>query len=145
MVSRDASGNRSTLLGGLFVPSGVAATRTDLWVADWASGMVWQVAGDGAPEPVATGLANPEGLAVDSDGLLLVVESGAGRLTRIDLSTGVTSTVAEGLVMDAPAPGGIPPTFVMSSVTVDSQGTILVSGAGPEQNVIYRIRAVPAA
>lgn len=145
VVSRDAAGNRTTLLSGLFVPSGLAATETELWVADWASGMVWQVAGDGAPHPVATGLANPEGLAVDSDGSLLVVESGAGRLTRIDLSTGATRTVAEGLVLDAPAPGDIPPTFVMSSVTVDSQGTILVSGAGAEQNVIYRIRAVPAA
>jgi sugar lactone lactonase YvrE len=123
----------------------MAATQSEVWVADWASGLVWQVVGDGAPRPVATGLANPEGLAVDSDGSLLVVESGAGRLTRIDPSTGVSSTVADGLVMDAPAPGGIPPTFVMSSVAVDSQGTILVSGAGAEQNVIYRIRAVPAA
>jgi sugar lactone lactonase YvrE len=145
VVSQDAVGNRTTLLGGLHVPSGMAATQSEVWVADWASGLVWQVVGDGAPRPVATGLANPEGLAVDSDGSLLVVESGAGRLTRIDPSTGVSSTVADGLVMDAPAPGGIPPTFVMSSVAVDSQGTILVSGAGAEQNVIYRIRAVPAA
>jgi len=36
-------------------------------------------------------------MAVDVDGSLLVVESGEGRLSRIDPSTGQVTTVAEGL------------------------------------------------
>jgi sugar lactone lactonase YvrE len=144
VVSRDADGNRTTLLGGLAVPSGLAATETDLWAADWATGRVWHVSGEGSPSLVASGLMQPEGMAVDHDGSLLVVESGLGRLSRIDPTTGLVSTVVEGLGMDAQSPGGIPPTFVMSSVTVDSGGTLLVSGAGAEQNIIYRVRATPA-
>lgn len=144
IVSRDADGHRTTLLDGLFVPSGLAATETDLWAADWATGLVWHVAGDGAPRIVAGGLAQPEGMAVDRDGSLLVVESALGRLSRIDPTTDVVSIVVDGLVMDAQSPAGIPPTFVMSSVTVDSHGTVFVSGAGAEQNVVYRVRAVPA-
>ena len=80
---------------------GLAATADDLWVADWATGTVWQLVKDGvtlaAPAVVTIGLSQPEGLAVDRDGSLLVVEAGAGRLTRIDPATGVRSTVATGL------------------------------------------------
>jgi len=127
---------------GLFVPIGLAATNAELWVSDWATGLVWLV-GEGAPQMIASGLAHPEGMAVDRDGSLLVVESGAGRLSRIDPVTGKVSTVAEGLGMDVAGPAGIPPAYAISSVAVDSHGTILVSGAGAERNVIYRIRAVP--
>jgi DNA-binding beta-propeller fold protein YncE len=83
-------------------------------------------------------------MAVDRDGTLLVVESGAGRLSRIDPVTGAVSTVAAGLTMDAHGSAVIPPGYVKSSVAVDSRGTIFVSGAGAEQSVIYRIRAIPA-
>ena len=38
--------------------------------------------------PVTFELANPEGLAFDGAGGLLVVESGAGRLLRVHLATG---------------------------------------------------------
>ena len=72
----------------LYLPSGLAATDDDLWVADWATGIVWQLVADGAtltpPRPVTFGLEGPEGLAVDRDGTLLVVEVNAQRLTRID-------------------------------------------------------------
>jgi hypothetical protein len=71
-------------------------------------------------------------------------ESGADRLSRIDPVTGKVSTVADGLAMDAAAPANIPPGYAFSSVAVDSYGTILVSGAGAERNVVYRIRAIPA-
>lgn len=159
VVRQDDAGVRTTVAGnatlpalpppGLIVPIGLAATDTELWVSDWATGIVWLLVGDGAPRIVAGGLANPEGMAVDRDGTLLVVESGAGRLSRIDPVTGAVSTVAEGLAMDVHAPvgmvpPGIPPGYVKSSVAVDSRGTIFVSGAGAEQSVIYRIRAIPA-
>jgi len=144
VVRMDANGTRTTIANGLAVPRGLAATGTELWVSDWATGLVWLVAGDGAPRVIASGLAQPEGMAVDRDGSLLVVESGAGRLSRIDPVTGTVSTVADGLAMDAAAPANIPPGYAFGSVAVDSHGTILVSGAGAERNVIYRIRPIPA-
>jgi glucose/arabinose dehydrogenase len=76
--------------------------------------------------PVAMGLANPEGLAVDRDGSLLVVESGAGRLTRI-LPSGATKTIAEGLPLGAPAAAGVPPAWMFNGVAVGPSGAVYVT------------------
>ena len=77
------------------------------------------------PIPVATGLAFPEGMAVAPDGSLLVIETGAGRLSRIDLATGEVSTVAEELKVGLPDTKGFPP--MMSSVAVGPSGTIYIA------------------
>jgi glucose/arabinose dehydrogenase len=80
---------------------------------------------------------NPEGLALDLDGSLLVVEAGAGRLSRIDLATGEVSVVTEGLELGAPAIPGAPPTYQFNGVTVGPSGAIYVTGDAT--NVLYRI------
>ncbi|NOZ49480.1 MAG: hypothetical protein GXP37_05440, partial [Chloroflexi bacterium] len=70
--------DRVALAEGLAVPAGLAASDDDLWVSDWATGIVWQIVADGQPlsepVPVATDLAFPEGLAATADGNLVVVE-----------------------------------------------------------------------
>jgi streptogramin lyase len=138
-----ATGERTTLAQGLFVPAGLAASDDDLWVGDWASGVVWQIVADGevlaSPAPVAGGLVQPEGLALDRDGSLLVVESGLGRLTRIEPATGATSPVASGLGVAAPAVPGTPPTWVFNGVAVGATGDIYVTG--DIANVVYRLNA----
>jgi len=130
------------LATGLFVPAGLAATEDDLWVGDWASGIVWQIVSGGmpleVPIPVATGLSFPEGLALDPNGNLLVVESGAGRLSRIDLATGQVSTVADGLALGVEGTPGYPPTWTFSGVAVGPSGAIYVTG--DVANVLYRFR-----
>jgi sugar lactone lactonase YvrE len=88
------------------------------------------------PKVVAQGLASPEGMAVDRDGSLLVVESGAGRLSRVDPATGRVSTVADGLAFEPPMPGA-PPTTTFNGVAVGPSGAIYVTGAG--EGVLYRI------
>ena len=121
---------RITLAEGLGVPAGLAATGGDLWVGDWAAGVVLQLVADGQrlaePVPVATGLASPEGLAVAPDGNLLVVEAGAGRLSSINLETGEVSAVAEGLDLGLEDPA-TPPTYVFSGVAVGPSGTIYIT------------------
>ena len=141
--TRGCADARSRWVG--FVPTGLAATADDLWVADWATGTVWQLVKDGAtlttPGAVASGLAQPEGLAVDRDGSLLVVEAGAGRLTRIDPATGATSVVATGLGLGAAAPPGAPPTWMFNGVAVGPKGDIYATG--DTAAVIYRFSPVP--
>ncbi len=117
--------------GGLVVPAGLAATDDDLWVGDWATGMVLQLVADGEllaePVPVAMNLAFPEGITVAPDGNLLVVETGAGRLSRINLANGEVSTMAEGLAVGFPGIPGYPPTWILSGVTVGPSGTIYIT------------------
>jgi sugar lactone lactonase YvrE len=127
----------------VFAPSGLATDGETLWVADWGTGIVWQIGFNGntplAPTILASGLVNPEGLAWDSDGTLVVVESGASRLSRISLSTGEVTKIADGLKLSAPAAGlpDWPPTWWFDGVAIGKSGDIYVSGGG--KNVIYRI------
>jgi len=123
----------------VFAPGGLATDGELLWVADWGSGTIWQISFVGntpnAPVAVATGLMNPEGLALDQDGSLIVVETGASRLSRINVSTGEATTIAEGLELGLPALEGFPPTNSFDGVAIGQSGKIYVSGFG--KNVIY--------
>ncbi len=132
---------RVTLAAGLGIPAGLAATDDGLWVGDWATGRVLQLVADGQPlarpRVVARRLAAPEGLAVAPDRSLLVVESGAGRLSRIDLTTGRVSTVADGLALGAQGIPGLVPTWIFNGVAVGQSGTIYVSG--DKANLLYSL------
>jgi len=128
----------------VYAPSGLATDGETLWVADWGTGLIWQIgfAGDVpmAPVMLASGLVNPEGLVWSKDGSLLVVETGASRLSRIDLATGVVSKVVDGLKLSGPAIGqdlALPPTNFFDGVAIGQSGDIYISGGG--KNVIYRI------
>jgi sugar lactone lactonase YvrE len=138
---------RETLAEGLDTPAGLAATEDDVWVSEWGTGRVLQIVADGEtlsePVPVATGLSFPEGLAVTPSGSLLVVEAGAGRLSRIDMVTGEVSVVAQGLELGAEGPPGMPPTWAFNGVAVGPSGTIYVTG--DKANVVYRIEAAEEA
>jgi DNA-binding beta-propeller fold protein YncE len=106
-----------------------------------------QIVANGAvlPEPlvVATGLSSPEGLALTPGGNMLVVEAGAGRLSRINLSTGGVSTIAEGLQLGAEGVPGFPGIWGFNGVAVGPSGTIYVTG--DIGNVLYRVEAVEEA
>jgi len=133
---------RVTLTDGLTMPIGLAATDDDLWVGDWETGMVLQIVADGEtlaePIQVATGLAFPEGLAVATDGNLLVVETGAGRLSSINLETGEISTVAEGLEVGAQPIQGFQPTWMFNGVAVGPSGTIYITSDINNQLLVIR-------
>lgn len=145
VVQQDPSGVRTNLAEGMAMPTGLAATDDDLWVAEWITGNVYQLVAGGdvldTPLLVASGLALPEGLAVDHEGNLLVVESGAGRLSRIDLDSGEVTKVKDGLALGVTAPEGWPPTWVFNGVAVGEKGAIYVTG--DVGGVIYRIRERP--
>jgi sugar lactone lactonase YvrE len=127
----------------VFAPSGLATDGETLWVADWGTGIVWQIEFNGdipmPAAPIAFGLVNPEGLVWDKKGGLLVVETGASRLSRIDLATGEVTKVVDGLKLSAPAVGlpTFPPTWLFDGVAIGQSGDIYVSGGG--KNVIYRV------
>ncbi len=132
----------NAVIKDLDAASGLATDGETLWAADLGilpgTGKIWQIEFDPPNETiVAEGLDGPEGLALDNQGRLLVVEAGASRLSRIDLSTGDVTVLVEGL--DLFGPGlGVPPTWGFDGVAVGPSGDIYVSGAGA--TVIYKVK-----
>jgi sugar lactone lactonase YvrE len=133
---------RTPLIEEISVPAGLAAKGDDLYVGDMATGIIWKAVESGVrlnpPLMVAEGLAAPEGITFDNEGRLLVMETGAKRLIRIDPESGSRFIAAENLEVGLEAVGGTPPTWSsMSSVAVAESGTLYATG--DVGNVIYRI------
>ena len=114
----------------VFLPAGLLTDGEVLWVADWATGIVWRIGFDDKtplpPVPLAFGLVNPEGMALDIDGSLLVMEAGAGRISRVDPTTGEVSVVVDGLEPGEQLPAGypFPPTLGFDGLAVGPSGAI---------------------
>lgn len=126
----------------VFAPGGLATDGETIWMADWGTGLVWQIGFEDktpmAPIVVASGLSSPEGLAYEKEGSLLVIETGTSQLSRINLTTLVVTKVVDGLELSGPGLEGYPPTWAFDGVAVGQTGDIYVSGGGP--NVIYRVK-----
>jgi sugar lactone lactonase YvrE len=133
----------STPVVPLFVASGLASDGETLWAADWITGNIFQVTFDGGTPDITTiaTVSRPEGLALDQEGRLLVVETGTSSLLRIDLENGNdVTTLAEGFEFDMGDLGdAAPPTFFFDAVAVGPSGDIYVTGG--DINVIYKITA----
>ena len=152
-------GGRPTL-AALTSPDGVAVdSRGDIYVADGAAHRIRKIdrerdiittfagtgnpgfSGDGGPATAAA-LSSPFGLAFDDDDNLYVADSGNHRIRKIDLATGIITTVAgsgspgfegdDGSALDAAfhAPHG---------VDVDHRGNIYIA-----DTLNNRIRKVEA-
>jgi sugar lactone lactonase YvrE len=127
-----ATGRTVPVVQGLHSPSGLAFDPASgvLYVSDTGGGRVLAVnLSTPAPSPflVATGLASPEGVTVDGDGTVLVVEGDTGRLFRVDPDGGRRRLVASGLATKTVGIG-LPLLNYSSDVLVRRDGTILVSG-----------------
>jgi sugar lactone lactonase YvrE len=149
--------DRSTLGSGFAVPTGLAAIGEDLYVADFVTGVVSKIVDNGTPLPspivVATDLSAPEGLTVDTDGGLLVAETGIGRVSKIDVATGTVTTVVSNLafgnnpVIPFVGPPTSPTWLSLTTVVVSPTSSDLyvagdnVSGSPRDPaSVIYRIK-----
>lgn len=120
-----------TAIAALPVPTGLAVNGGSLYAADWATGRILEIYAGGAlltpPRLITAGVAQPEGMAVDVDGSLLVVETGTGSLLRIDPASGSRSVIEDGLAIGLTGPAGLPPTFVFNGVAVGADGDIYVT------------------
>jgi sugar lactone lactonase YvrE len=115
------------LIGDLFVPLGLASDGHTLYAGDWAAGNVWAVT-ETDTSLLASGLALPEGLAVDGDRLLVAetgLQQGRRSIWRQD-----RSAVVVGLDYTARVPEGFFPYGNMAGVAVGSNGAMYVSDDG---------------
>jgi hypothetical protein len=91
--------DREVIAENLQGPVGLAWAGADaVYVSESTGGRVTRIAlADGTFTPVAQGLAQPEGLAIDADGSLLVVEVGAKQIKRINAQNGEAAVIAANL------------------------------------------------
>ncbi len=132
---------RSVLAANLAYPLGLATESGNLYVGDFLTGQILQVAADGAkldpPQLIAEGLQGPEGMALTGDGRLLVVESGANRLSIVDLASGQISPLITDLGILRDVPRSRPLHYFFNGVDVSPSGMIYVTA--DDTNMIYRM------
>jgi len=130
--------DRSVLIDGLELPTGLASDGTTLYVADWRTGNIWS-AGPSGKTLVAAGLNHPEGLALTADGAtLLVVEEGIDQVTSIDLTTGDRRAAAQVAFGDH-YPPGLQPYGQFNGIALAPDGSFWVSS--DIDNVLYHYAA----
>jgi sugar lactone lactonase YvrE len=125
-------GSRRVVTGGLGGPVGLAMADKDAaYVTESTAGIVSRIRlSDGDRIIVAEGLQQPEGIAIDHDGRIIVAETGARRLIVIDPTSGAYDTIAGDLPIGlapytGPEQAGLRP-FIPTGVALGGTGEIFV-------------------
>lgn len=114
-----------------------------------ATGLIMTFVGDGTAGFSGDGgaaanarLANPDGLAVDSAGNLYIADSGNARIRKVNVSTGVITTVAGNGTVNYSGDGGAATSagLYANSVAVDGAGNLFIADGNNR-----RVRMVSAA
>jgi sugar lactone lactonase YvrE len=118
-------------------PTGLALGPKGLYVAESDADQVRIVdPRTGKTLDVITNLDEPEGLAFEEDGSLLVVEAGLGRLTRVG-ADGSRESVVEGLKTKVRGVGAIPTVNWFADVMVTEAGEIWITS--PQDGSLMRL------
>jgi len=134
-----AGGEPESVASEVMGPSALALSPdgTGLYVVESSAGRITHISFEGLRTTIAEGLQQPEGLAVDLDGSLIVTEVGRQCVVRISLPLASKDDLACDLPMGLPAPMGMPPVFIKSGVALAPDGTIYV--AGDRDNSLIRL------
>jgi streptogramin lyase len=130
--------DRNVVIGGLEGPVGMVAASGDaVYVTEAFAGQVSKVGTNGERTVIAKDLKGPEGIALSTDGKLIVAEVGARRLVQIDPASGTVTEITGNLPIGLPAaPGGLP-SNIPTGVGVGANGVIYFSS--DVENAIYKV------
>jgi len=93
-----AGTDRRALVVGLDFPTGLTTDADGtIFITETAGGRVLGLTESGAVTTVATGLGQPEGIAIAPDGRLLVIDVAAKSLVAIEPDAGTQTVLANGL------------------------------------------------
>ncbi|MDT4952097.1 MAG: hypothetical protein QOJ02_235 [Acidobacteriota bacterium] len=123
-------------------PFGIAVSRDGtIYISDGETGRIWQLAADGATKVVAENLNTPSGMAFAPDGTLIVADTGAHTIKRIETQSGRVDIIA-GVENQAGFADGSGAESLFNGpigVAVSRDGTIFVADTYND-----RIRAIDA-
>ena len=124
---------------GLAAPVGLVLVDGDtLYVTEADAGAVSAITlSTGARREVTSTLVQPEGIAVDADGRLVVVDAGAQSLVRIDPGTGRNEILLRDLPLGLQGPPHRLPAWVHNDVAVGRDGTIYLSS--DTETALYKV------
>lgn len=115
---------RRLIASGFDTPGGLVATADGYVLTGQGVGEVILLGHDGTRRTLTSGLARPQGIAALSDGSLVLVETGARRLLRLDPHSGEISVVAQDLPLGIAGREGQAPEAAPIGVAVDAGDTI---------------------
>ncbi|HVL33806.1 MAG TPA: hypothetical protein VM600_09540, partial [Actinomycetota bacterium] len=131
LVAPDGSAPPRVIAAGLVTPTGIAVAtgplgRRSLFVSETDAGHIRMLdAETGMTIGILDGLAAPEGIAIDGDGSLVVVEAGAGRLTRVRTDGGREALT--GIAPDVRGVGVLQVLNFFADVEIDEMRRIYVT------------------
>ena len=121
-------------------PFGVAADEDgNVFVTDGAGGRLYRITPEGAARVIAAGLDMPSAVALAPDGSLVVANTGAQTIVRVDPATGGAAVVAGGFAAPVGVAVGADGTIFVADTyndricTIDGAGRVraLAGGGGP--------------
>ncbi len=131
------SRDKEVLATGLKGPVGQVVAGEYLYISEYDRGRVSRIdLQSGDTQVLLNDLDRPEGLAVTSDGKLLVAETGTRRLLRVDPESGAVETLADNLAIGLEGGDDLPTPFLPTGVAVDASDNIYL-GADID-NALYK-------
>jgi sugar lactone lactonase YvrE len=127
---------KEVIAEGLEGPVGLAVSGGQVYVSEFDAGRISRIVA-GEREVILDGLQQPEGLALDQSGAVLIAETGTGRLLRADPSKRTMTVIAENLPIGLAGGDDLPSPFLPTGVAVDGGGTIFISA--DIENSIYKL------
>ncbi len=138
-TSQNQNAPRRLIAQGLGGPIAmVGADEDSVYVSETTSGVISQISlSDGRRTVAWEGLNQPEGIALDAKGRLIIAEVGARRIIAIDLDAQSVEVVAANLPLGLGGWATMPRPFLPTGVAVDKLGAIYVTS--DIDNALYKI------
>jgi uncharacterized protein (TIGR03437 family) len=130
-IVRVAADGTASTFANIIGPLVVAVdTAGNVYVAD--ASQIWSVASDGTAGSLVKGLTSPSGMAIESDGTLMIADTGANVIRRLSPSA-VMSTIAGTGTSGFSGDGGPALSAQLSApsgIAIAANGTLLVADSG---------------